>query len=111
MRRFSGINIMAFYSSTIFAEAGYSTKQTLLASLGFGLVNVSRRCGRHTLNTIANMHQFVFAFPAIWSVSFPPLSAQALLISSRLTPLAAAISCSLPSPTWPGVWWLLAAVS
>lgn len=49
-QQFSGINIMAFYSSTIFAEAGYSTKQCLLASFGFGLVN------------------FVFAFPAIWTI-------------------------------------------
>lgn len=30
-----GINIMAFYSSTIFQEAGYSVKQSLLASFGF----------------------------------------------------------------------------
>lgn len=54
-QQFSGINIMAFYSSTIFAQAGYSVKQCLLASLGFGLVN------------------FVFAFPAIWTVSNLPL--------------------------------------
>lgn len=50
-QQFSGINIMAFYSSTIFAQAGYSVQQCLLASFGFGLVN------------------FVFAFPAIWTVS------------------------------------------
>ena len=31
-----GINIIAFYSSTIFAQAGSSTKNALLASLGFG---------------------------------------------------------------------------
>ncbi|KDR71828.1 hypothetical protein GALMADRAFT_253598 [Galerina marginata CBS 339.88] len=45
-----GINIMAFYSSTIFVTAGYSAKQALLASLGFGLVN------------------FLFAFPAVWTI-------------------------------------------
>jgi hypothetical protein len=49
-QQFSGINIMAFHSSTIFAEAGYSTLNTLLASFGFGLVN------------------FIFAFPAIWTI-------------------------------------------
>lgn len=49
-QQFSGINIMAFYSSTIFAQAGYDAKHTLLASFGFGLVN------------------FVFAFPAIWTI-------------------------------------------
>jgi hypothetical protein len=43
-----GINIVAFYSSTIFVDAGYSQKQALEASWGFGLIN------------------WLFAFPAIW---------------------------------------------
>ena len=30
---------MSFYSSTIFAEAGYNVRDSLLASFGFGLVN------------------------------------------------------------------------
>jgi len=30
-----GINIIAFYSSTIFREAGYSTPSALLASFGY----------------------------------------------------------------------------
>ncbi|CAM1503318.1 Fc.00g080940.m01.CDS01 [Cosmosporella sp. VM-42] len=47
-QQFSGINIMAFYSSTIFQQAGYSAKQCLLASLGFGLV------------------MFIFAIPAVY---------------------------------------------
>ncbi|KAL9943561.1 hypothetical protein D7B24_006848 [Verticillium nonalfalfae] len=47
-QQFSGINIMAFYSATIFAEAGYSPKQCLLVSMGFGLIT------------------FVFAFPAVY---------------------------------------------
>jgi MFS family permease len=45
-----GINIIAFYSSTVFVEAGANTLTALLASFGFGLVN------------------FVFAFPAIWTI-------------------------------------------
>jgi MFS family permease len=49
-QQFSGINIMAFYSSTIFREAGSNTLETLLSSFGFGLVN------------------FIFAFPAIWTI-------------------------------------------
>lgn len=49
-QQFSGIGIMSFYSSTIFAQAGSSTRSTLLASWGFGLVN------------------FLFAFPAIWTI-------------------------------------------
>ncbi|KUI67412.1 Putative polyol transporter 1 [Cytospora mali] len=49
-QQFSGINIMAFYSSTIFQNAGYSTRDCLLASLGFGAVG------------------FVFAFPAVYTM-------------------------------------------
>ena len=49
-QQFSGINIMTFYSSTIFAQAGYSTRDCLLASLGFGLT------------------MFVFALPAVWTM-------------------------------------------
>lgn len=40
---------MAFYSSTIFRNAGADDITALLASFGFGLVN------------------FVFAWPAIWT--------------------------------------------
>ncbi|KAM3417342.1 hypothetical protein BST61_g5593 [Cercospora zeina] len=45
-----GINIIAFYSSTIFREAEASERDALIASFGFGLVN------------------FVFAWPAIWTI-------------------------------------------
>lgn len=49
-QQFSGINAMAFYSSTLFQEAGYSVRDSLLASMGFGLV------------------MFVFAFPAVYTL-------------------------------------------
>lgn len=49
-QQFSGINIVAFYSSTIFAEAGYGIKECLLVSMGFGLIT------------------FVFAFPAVYTM-------------------------------------------
>lgn len=45
-----GINIIAFYSSTVFAEAGATQYQALVFSLIFGAVN------------------FVFAFPALWTI-------------------------------------------
>ncbi|XXG97901.1 hypothetical protein Hte_004217 [Hypoxylon texense] len=45
-----GINIIAFYSSSVFREAGSSDFNALLASWGFGLVN------------------FIFAWPAIWTI-------------------------------------------
>ncbi|KAK5117303.1 hypothetical protein LTR62_005920 [Meristemomyces frigidus] len=45
-----GINIIAFYSSSVFQQAGASVLHSLMASFGFGLVN------------------FVFAFPAVWTI-------------------------------------------
>jgi hypothetical protein len=45
-----GINIIAFYSSTVFVDAGATHTQALIASFGFGLVN------------------FIFAWPAIWTI-------------------------------------------
>jgi len=45
-----GINIIAFYSSTVFKQAGASQRDALIASFGFGLVN------------------FVFAWPAIYTI-------------------------------------------
>lgn len=41
---------MSFYSSTIFAEAGYNDKECLLVSMGFGLI------------------MFVFAIPAVYTM-------------------------------------------
>ncbi|KAF9875214.1 hypothetical protein CkaCkLH20_07480 [Colletotrichum karsti] len=49
-QQFCGINIMSFYSSTIFEEAGASSKVALIASWGFG------------------MAMFVFAIPALWTI-------------------------------------------
>ncbi|KAF5615373.1 sugar transporter [Fusarium sp. NRRL 25303] len=45
-----GINVIAFYSSTIFSEAGFGHLEALLASWGYGIVG------------------FVFAIPAIWAI-------------------------------------------
>ncbi|KAM0746491.1 hypothetical protein T439DRAFT_329595 [Meredithblackwellia eburnea MCA 4105] len=45
-----GINIIAFYSSTVFKNSGYTDKQALYASLGFGAIN------------------FLFAFPALITI-------------------------------------------
>ena len=44
------VNIIAFYSSTVFSAAGANVTDSLLASWGFGLVN------------------FLFAWPAIWTI-------------------------------------------
>ena len=45
-----GINIISFYSATIFTRAGFDETSALLVSFGFGLVN------------------FTFAWPAVWTI-------------------------------------------
>ncbi|KAF8521253.1 MFS sugar transporter [Hysterangium stoloniferum] len=50
MQQFCGVNIIAYYSSTIFQESGFNNVQALLASFGFGCIN------------------FVFALPAVYTI-------------------------------------------
>ncbi|KAG8862493.1 hypothetical protein FRB96_001564 [Tulasnella sp. 330] len=50
MQQFCGINVIAYYSSSIFTQSGFSNVQALAASVGFGAIN------------------FVFAFPAVLTI-------------------------------------------
>ena len=45
-----GIDIISFYSSTVFVQGGFTETQALYASFGFGALNM------------------VFALPAIWLI-------------------------------------------
>ncbi|KAI2615166.1 hypothetical protein GGR54DRAFT_311083 [Hypoxylon sp. NC1633] len=73
-----GINIIAFYSSTVFKEAGTSDFNALLASWGFGLVN------------------FLFAWPAIWTIdSFGRRSLLLFTFPNMAWSLLAAGLCTL----------------
>ncbi|KAK8107624.1 uncharacterized protein PG998_009637 [Apiospora kogelbergensis] len=73
-----GINIIAFYSSTVFVEAGTDDFTALLASFGFGLVN------------------FVFAWPAIWTIdTFGRRSLLLFTFPNMAWSLLAAGLCSL----------------
>lgn len=44
------VNIISFYSSSIFVSAGASGREALIATMGFGLIN------------------FLFAWPAVWTI-------------------------------------------
>ncbi|KAF4312932.1 putative mfs sugar transporter [Botryosphaeria dothidea] len=50
MQQFCGVNVIAYYSSSIFRDSGFSAKSALAASLGFGVIN------------------FLFAIPAIYTI-------------------------------------------
>ncbi|ETN37699.1 uncharacterized protein HMPREF1541_07322 [Cyphellophora europaea CBS 101466] len=49
-QQFCGVNVIAYYSTTIFIESGYSTNSALLASMGTGILN------------------WVFAIPALFTI-------------------------------------------
>ncbi|KAI0181331.1 hypothetical protein GGR52DRAFT_567562 [Hypoxylon sp. FL1284] len=50
MQQFCGVNAIAYYSTEIFIDSGFSTQSALVASLGFGIVN------------------FLFAIPAFYTI-------------------------------------------
>ncbi|KAG0128877.1 transporter-domain-containing protein [Tuber indicum] len=50
MQQFCGVNVIAYYSSVIFKDSGFSVIDSLLASLGFGIIN------------------FLFAIPAVYTI-------------------------------------------
>lgn len=76
-----GINIISFYSSSIFLDAGFSRFGALLASVLFGLVN------------------FLGAFPAIWTMD--TLGRRSLLLLTlplmALTMFCAGLTFSIPA--------------
>lgn len=79
-----GINIIAFYSSTVFKNAGASDFGALLASWGFGLVN------------------FIFAWPAIWTIdTFGRRGLLLFTFPQMAWTLLAAGLCSLIAPGEP----------
>ncbi|KKK14462.1 hypothetical protein AOCH_003670 [Aspergillus ochraceoroseus] len=39
LQQFCGVNVIAYYSTTIFKDSGYSVQQALLASMGTGILN------------------------------------------------------------------------
>lgn len=50
MQQFCGVNVIAYYSSSIFKDSGFNNQSALAASLGFGVIN------------------FLFALPAVYTI-------------------------------------------
>ncbi|KAI1097793.1 hypothetical protein F4804DRAFT_151211 [Jackrogersella minutella] len=73
-----GINIIAFYSTTVFVDSGYTEFQAMLCSFGFGLVN------------------WLFAFPAFWTIdTFGRRSLLLFTFPNMMWTLLAAGLCTL----------------
>jgi MFS family permease len=77
MQQFCGVNVIAYYSSSVFSQAGLSDIQAILGSWGFGMLN------------------FIFALPAVYTIdtfgrrfllltTFPAMSVCLLLTGMAL---------------------------
>ncbi len=65
-----GINIIAFYSSSVFVTAGFSERNALLVSWGFGLVNFTFAWPAvKTIDTFGRRNLLLFTFPQMaWTL-------------------------------------------
>ncbi|KAH8797337.1 MFS sugar transporter [Xylogone sp. PMI_703] len=63
-QQFCGVNIISYYSTTIFAQAGGSTTHALLASWGFGMLNVIFALPAiKTIDTFGRRSLLLYTFP------------------------------------------------
>jgi Sugar (and other) transporter len=64
MQQFCGVNVIAYYSTTIFIDSGYGTNAALLASMGTGIVNwVFALPAFFTIDTWGRRNLLLFTFP------------------------------------------------
>ncbi|EIW76935.1 MFS sugar transporter, partial [Coniophora puteana RWD-64-598 SS2] len=63
-QQFCGVNVIAYYSSTVFFESGFSRVSSLLASFGFGLINwLFALPAVFTIDTYGRRNLLLFTFP------------------------------------------------
>ncbi|KAL4963467.1 sugar porter family MFS transporter [Aspergillus stella-maris] len=64
LQQFCGVNLIAYYSSSIFQNSGYSTQEALLASMGTGILNwVFALPAFLTIDTWGRRNLLLFTFP------------------------------------------------
>jgi Sugar (and other) transporter len=63
-QQFCGVNVIAYYSSTIFTQANFTEIQALLASWGFGALNfVMALPAVYTIDTFGRRNLLLVTFP------------------------------------------------
>ncbi|KAL9115012.1 MAG: hypothetical protein Q9227_001256 [Pyrenula ochraceoflavens] len=64
MQQFCAVNVIAYYSTTIFEQSGYSLNSALLASMGTGILNwVFALPAFFTIDTWGRRNLLLFTFP------------------------------------------------
>ncbi|KAI9456302.1 MFS sugar transporter [Russula earlei] len=64
MQQFCGVNVIAYYSSTIFTQANFTEIQALLASWGFGALNFAMALPAvYTIDTFGRRNLLLVTFP------------------------------------------------
>ncbi|ODV86768.1 hypothetical protein CANARDRAFT_6338 [[Candida] arabinofermentans NRRL YB-2248] len=64
MQQFCGVNVIAYYSSSIFLSSGFSERDALIASWGFGMLNwVFALPAFFTIDKFGRRTLLLFAFP------------------------------------------------
>ncbi|KAK1754591.1 hypothetical protein QBC47DRAFT_384385 [Echria macrotheca] len=64
LQQFCGINVVAYYSSEVFLDAGFSEVSALAASLGFGLINwIFALPAFYTIDTFGRRNLLLTTFP------------------------------------------------
>ncbi|KAI7934263.1 hypothetical protein MJO29_016513, partial [Puccinia striiformis f. sp. tritici] len=66
MQQFCGVNVIAYYSSQVFIEAGFNRKAALLTTMGTGLVNwIFAIPALYTIDTFGRRNLLLTTFPAM----------------------------------------------
>jgi len=66
MQQFCGVNVIAYYSSQVFIEAGFGRKDALLTTMGTGIVNwVFAIPAFYTIDTFGRRNLLLTTFPAM----------------------------------------------
>jgi hypothetical protein len=64
MQQFCGVNVIAYYSSTIFQQSGFTVIESLLASWGFGALNFLMAIPAiYTIDTFGRRNLLLTTFP------------------------------------------------